>query len=241
MPNGHQLLPRGDSHRGLGYQALIADWMTWLVMENPDYNNDGPVVYLRGLDFTPASGSYSNFIRTGTDRFVIGLDQAIFWPLIMYFVDEKHHQNAENAHKRLLQVTNLMNNGQVPVENDAKIKYNNGPWQPISNAGYADYRFISDREVDLELASQEYDNPKNLCPYFDVPLIHSGLTRCRVAGYFLLLTFNQEGKYTIMSHGVGEMNYRTNTLVEIEVMDQARVNASRMVVQVQKTWKATHP
>lgn len=239
MPNGHQLVPRDGSFGGFGYQALITDWMNWLIMDDPDDNNDGVVVYLRGIDFRRVSGSYSNFIRTGTERFVIGLDQAVFWPIIMYFVDAKHHERAENAHKRLLHVTNLLNNGRQPGINDALISFNNGNPQPINAGGYADFRFISDTETDLDVHGQDYDSPKNLCPNLDVPLKHSGNSKCRVAGYFLLVSFNQEGLYRIMSNGTGELGYRTSTLVEIEVTQ--RIATRRMRLLVQKTWKETHP
>lgn len=43
-----------------------------------------------------------------------------------------------------------------------------------------------------------------------------GPTACRVAGYFLLLRFG-EGRYTIISHGHGEMAYETSTYVDIDV------------------------
>lgn len=231
MPDGHQLLPRQGSFMGLGYHALISDWMSWLVMNDPDKYNDGTVVYLRGVDFPTETISYSGFIRTDEDRFIIDRSQAIFWPIIMYYVDEKHHPHAATSHQRLSQIANLFRNGQRPAPNDALISFNRGSPQPVNAGGYSDFEFITD-DIDLEIPRQDYDDSKTLCPYLDVPLTIPGNTKCRIAGFFLLLRFNREGTYMITSHGGGELGYETRTLVEVEVTRQ--VNASRTMVLAQK-------
>lgn len=231
MPNGYQLIPRQDAFLGLGYQALISDWMSWLVMDDPDRHNNGRVVYLRGVDFPTESESYSSFIRTDEDRFIIGLDQAIFWPIIMYYVDMKHHPHASSSHERLTQIANLLSNGKPPEADDALISFNWGPTRPVNGGGYAQYQFISD-DIDLEIPRQDYDNSKTLCPYLDVPMTIPGVTKCRVAGFFLLLTFNRVGTFIISSHGAGELGYETRTLVEVEVTRQ--VTASRAAILAQK-------
>lgn len=232
MPNGFQLLPRDGRFRGLGYQALISDWMTWLTMNDPDNHNDGPVVYLRGLDFPDSdSPRYTSFVRIGDDRFIISPQQAIFWPIIMYYVDQKHHPHAETSHDRLTQLTNLINNAppRTPGPRDALISFERGPEQPIHARGYADYMFIADSEVELEIPRQDYNDSKTICPYLDVPLTIPGTTRCRVAGYFLLLTFNQVGTYTISSKGRGELGYETVTLVDVQVTEQRSSNRATLI------------
>jgi hypothetical protein len=230
----YNLVPPDGDHEGLGYQALIVNWMQWLVMEHPDENNDGIVVYLRGVDFTATGGSYSVFIRGGPNRFIISPEQAVFWPIIMYFVDKKHHQNANDPPQRLNQVINLMRSGDRDnpvVPDQAMIIENENPATPVAAGGYQAHRFISNTDFELQIPRQDYPNPTSLCTLLDVPLRLPGPSPCRVAGYFLLLRFD-EGRYQIISHGHGEMGYQTSTFVEIEVTEER--DGIRLMNQLQR-------
>ena len=187
------LISRYGNHDGLGYQALIVDWMNWLIMENPDANNDNIVVYFRGVDFNPdpMTGLYRSFIRAGANRYIISPEQAVFWPVIMYFIDQNHHQNANTPVQRLGHLTNLMNASpdKPPRADQALISENGGQLAPIRAAGYANHRFVSDIDFELQIPQQDYSNRTSLCTLLDVPLTRPGPTKCRVGGYFLLLTF----------------------------------------------------
>jgi len=214
--------------------------MNWLVMEYPDEHNDGIVVYSRGTDFRldpeqPVFG-YSNFIREGTGRFgkfIISQDQAIFHPIIMDFVDENNHQNASTRADRLNHLVTLKENGDdPPLAQQARISENGNAYVPINPNGYREHGFISERDFTLEIPPQDYSNITSLCTLLDVPLTRPGPSKCRVAGYFILLTFDP-GSYIITTQGNGEMEYQTRTYIEIEVtQNRNQRNASRLLNQL---------
>jgi hypothetical protein len=203
-----------EIYMGQSYSDLCVSWFNWLVSLNPDNHNNGPVFYLRGMDFAQDRNHYASqyaFARLGSNKLKISEGKAIFWPIIFYYLSQYHYPNLdERGMYRLL--TKWMDNGDNPPANyQATID-----GEPIEQ-DFSGKRVISP-VFDLTIPDGAYG--KTLAPKFtDEPFLVPGTWRCVAGGYFVLLKGLEARSepYTIVSHGVGEMGYITDTVVQIQV------------------------
>ena len=49
--DGWKMVSPDSNYLGLSYGEWAKNWMNWLVQKDPNTHNNGPVVYLRGVDF----------------------------------------------------------------------------------------------------------------------------------------------------------------------------------------------
>ena len=62
-----QVVDPHANYLGLPYGEWVRNWVNWLIRPDPDQHNNGPVVYLRGLDFKEST-AYGSFIRLENER-----------------------------------------------------------------------------------------------------------------------------------------------------------------------------
>jgi hypothetical protein len=209
--------PRSN-YLGLSYGEWFRNWMNWLVRKDPDSNNNGPVVYIRGVDFTKAYSLYTNFIRIEENRLRMSLDQALLCPMMACYIDARHHTNAEEHEKRLSKAFRLVINGDYPPER--KQFSIEGKEFPISLKEF----LIVTPEFKLHVPSPTYEN--TLGSILDVPLIFEGDWDCVVAGYAVLMRPLEEGRYTIALNATAEDGYHIESIVEVEVFDESKEKRS---------------
>jgi hypothetical protein len=208
----YQVLQPNERFQGLAYTDLFRDSMRWLVSLDPDSNNNGPVVYLRGIDFAQTNGDYALFTRVGKNKFTISDNQAIFLPIITYYIDSYHRPRSDNEQKRLIELNRIMNYGFVP--NPDNVLINGKPPDDPKK-----FRIISS-DFDLVVPNSSYGD-QTLAPLLDEPFnepIPDGC-KCRVGGYAYLIHELEAGDYTIVSAGQGELGYNTALAVEITVRE----------------------
>lgn len=207
----YQVIPLGERFQGLGYSDLVVSWMKWLVSLNPDSNNNGPVVFLRGMDL-PADGAYGGAygggsglftsIRVGKNKFTICDNQAILLPNITYYIDSFHHPQGD----RLGLLMQYMSAGVIPQRNNIAI---NG--DPIVNNPEA-YQIITP-EFDLDIPDSS-----TLGQFLDEPFTQPGTFKCISGAYAYLIRFLEPGEFTITSHGQGEGGYVTTIVADLTVL-----------------------
>jgi len=200
--------------------------MNWLVRTDPDSNNSGPVVYIRGVDFTKSYSLYTNFIRLEKNRLKMSLDQALFCPMMACYIDVRHHTSAEEHGKRLSKAWRLVINGDYPP--DSKQFSIDGKEFPISLEEF----LIVTPEFKLHVPSPTYEN--TLGSLLDVPLIFEGDWDCVVAGYAVLLRPQETGRYTFTLNASAEDGYHIESIVEVEVFDESKKGRSNAFGQFTK-------
>jgi hypothetical protein len=204
------------NYLGLSYGEWVRNWMNWLLRENPDDHNNGPVVYIRGVDFNKSSGGYNSFIRIGKDRLTMSMDQAALFAVILCFADARHHPELSDRDDRLSKIFHLIINGDHPPES-RQFMVNDSQF-PI---GLDDFLVVSP-EFKLHVPPPSSSYGSTLGPFLDVPMIYEGDWDCNVTGYFVLMKPKKPGRYTIASNATAEDGWHTETFVEIEVADQSR-------------------
>ena len=213
-----EILSPRSNYLGLSYGEWARNWMNWLVSKDPDANNSGPVMYLRGVDFTKTYSLYTNFIRLDKDRLKMSLDQALLCPMMACYVDARHHVNADDHQKRLSKAFRLVINGDYPP--DQKQFSIDGTSFPVSLEDF----LIVTPEFKLHVPSPTYEN--TLGSILDVPLIFEGDWDCVVAGYYVLLKPKDIGRSTITLNATAEDGYHIETIVEVEVFDESKTKRS---------------
>ena len=58
---------------------------------------------------------------------------------------------------------------------------------------------------------------------FDDPIVEDGIKKCRVGGYWILLKFNNSGKFYIHTYAMGPRQYRTGMFYQINVSGVAPI------------------
>lgn len=209
-----EIISPRSNHLGLSYGEWARNWMNWLVSRDPDSNNTGPVVYIRGVDFTKEYSLYTNFIRLEEKRLKMSLDQALLCPMMACYIDARHHTNAEDHQKRLSKAFRLVINGDYPP--DKKQFSIDGNNFPISLEEF----LIVTPEFKLHVPSPTYEN--TLGGILDVPLIFEGDWDCVVAGYFVLIKPTKVGRNIIALNATAEDGYHIESIVEVEVFDESK-------------------
>lgn len=215
--HGWQVIPPFFNYLGASYGDWAGRWLNWLISVDPDKNNNGPVVFLRGIDFEIRRGSYRHFIRIGDQKLRITMDQAIFWPTICVFVDEKMVPSLNTDQKRLTDIFSAsVLTDHPPLASQATID-----GDPIVTN--LENFFTVSPEFTLHVPEASYGS--TLGQLFQVPIKYEGDCEAAVCGYFLLMKPREAGgPYKIASNGNAEDQYHTETLVEIEVIDDSPQN-----------------
>lgn len=210
--NDWEVIPPDKNYLGLSYGEWSARWLNWLVSPDPDLHNNGPVVFLRGIDFELRQGGYRHFIRIDKQKIRISLNQAIFWPVICHFVDEKMVPTLDDSQKRLTDVFNgAINSDYPPDKIQATIDA-----EPITDLTE---HFIASPDFVLHVPEPTYG--QSLGSLFQIPIIYPGDWRAAMCGYFIMIkpkpTAANSGSFVIASNGNAEDRYHTETIVEVEV------------------------
>lgn len=210
---GYVYVPSDQIHLGLLYSDLCISWFKWLVGTDPDGHNNGPVFYLRGMDFAPHGGHYYNYIKVGKNKLKVPEGRPIFWPIIFYYLSQFHYPSLnEQQMYRLL--TKWMDAGDNPPSANQVII----DGEPITD-NFTGKRVISP-VFELTIPDVDVTYGKSFAPLFtDEPFTSPGTWKCIAGGYFVLLKDlkARDEPYTIVSHGRGELGYITDTVVQIQV------------------------
>ena len=229
-----QVVDPHANYLGLPYGEWVRNWVNWLIRPDPDQHNNGPVVYLRGLDFKEST-AYGSFIRLENERIFMSRNQALLCPLMACWIDVKHHPAAEDHDKRLSKAYELVINGDHPPDS-RQFSINGEPFP-----GKLDEYLVASPEFKLHVPSPSYGS--TLGQLLDIPMVIEGDWDCVVVGYFVLIKPTTQNKYYIASNASAEDGYHTETLVEVDVHDTNKMSLSeyhseRITDNVKKILKA---
>jgi hypothetical protein len=219
----YDVVSSNENFRGLSYGNWVARWSNWLLSEQPDYQNNSDVLFLRGnIAWKPSGGEggqprtidpKSFYNRTGELVEKIFHGTAVIIPVItaMYFIADRYAGTA--------------------LENEEQIRYaartdinEGGPmYARIREAGQKDWtNIVADLKEHLvetplfKLMVSESSPLLNFLEYPMTPGIYDAVT----VGHFLILKNLAVSTYRIQFGGKGRGYYRTDSVYDIAVTDR---------------------
>jgi hypothetical protein len=200
------------------YTEWVQLWSNWFYQSNPDHNNNGDVVFLRGLPLTGGNYADEGVVMVGNNSLEISADQPVLIPIIMsnfvadstqtsdwlYGMVRSHILGGDHPpHKEQLRINGKPMHDGNP-DDDSLGEYDiETPVFMIS---------IPDAPVGMSLKHQ-IQNPIEATGFFP------SVTR----GYFVMLQLNAGENYVIESYATGATTeygpYHTSMLYHIFVKE----------------------
>jgi hypothetical protein len=229
---GLEIVEPGDLGHGQYYPSYCQEWMEWLVSNNPESNNDGPIYFLHCV--SPQENSrYGNstyntepVVRIGIQSISINPGNYVFLPIITAAAETIDTGVPDTPAALLNYVRTDLEGGDSPPDrtqativdatNIDPAKNDKIPMVPIIDDGLDRFLVITNVfPLDVPPAQP---GARLLRNSFDIPINTPGVRNCRVGGYWILMRFNNAGKrYFISSFAKGRSQYRAGMLYEIEV------------------------
>jgi hypothetical protein len=207
-----------DRNFGKTYVDWIEDWTKWFFLPNADQNNNGSVVFLKGLSASPTDNyKRQGVVMVGNDSLEISKNQMVLLPLITATAVAESGENSQSLYQ--LVRSDIDNGEDPPAPSNVKIDGEDIHLQARDNLG--NYRFET-RVFDLNIPSSPYG--QTLADLV-VPPIKTRDTNlpCVTAGYFVLLKL-EAGTHYIFSavHGSRDQTglYKASLFYQISVEDQ---------------------
>jgi len=177
-----------QSEVGRSYQDLVELWTQWFVSADPDLNNNGNVVFLRGIDFprSPQMTGYSRrpAVMVGNHSLNILSKQFLFIPVITTTANEID-DNAKTPQERSYIVWRDTNEGDNPPSRNQVI---------IDGNSLDTVPFLTfSRDFRLDVPDVPYG--RSLKDYFDIPITTTGDVQAQTGGYFVLIRFTNDKEF----------------------------------------------
>jgi hypothetical protein len=208
---------------GQSYQSYCQQWMNWVVSLNPEINNQGPVCFLHGV---PSWGkqddeNYSKpVIRIGSQAIEINVGEYVFFPIINAFYESSDPRVSDDP-ESLLNWVKMDLAGPRPNARQATIT--NIERNQIENIVPDLSPFLIITPEFLLNVPPAWDGAKLLRTNFDGPMLSDGIKKCVVGGFWILLKFNNSGKFYIHTYARGPRQYRTGMFYQINVSGVAPI------------------
>ena len=224
--NDYRVVPVGEPANGRFYQSYCAEWLTWLVSNNPEATNYGPVYFLHCLNYQGIqdADNYANqpVIRIGSQALNIRPGEFVFFPVITSFAEPIDTGVQDDPVSLLNYVRTYMEGGGKPLEPnqatiiDATDPDKIDPAKPIV-ADLASHQVITD-VFPLHVPPVQ-PGGRLLRTSIDIPIITEGVRNCRIGGWFLLIQFiATDKKYYIHTFARGRGQYLAGMFHEINVV-----------------------
>ncbi len=225
-----KVIDPGEPGHGQYYPSYCQQWMEWLVSNNPESNNYGPVYFLHCVspcqqeNSSQGNSSYGTqpIVRIGTQAISISAGNYVFLPIITSSAETIDNGVPDDPTTLLNYVRTDLESGDNPPDPDqaiildaTKFDPKNVHKEPIVRA--LD-RFLVITDVFPLDVPQAQPGSRLLRTCFDVPINTVGVRNCRVGGYWILMQFTEpEKKYYICSSSRGRGSYHSGMLYEIDV------------------------
>jgi hypothetical protein len=230
--NGWVVIKPSEPGNGLYYPSYCRQWMEWIVSNNPESNNYGPVYFLHCVSTCNQenggndNGNYAMqpVVRIGRQSLTISAGNYVFLPVIMAAAETVDNGVPDNPAALLDYVRMDLDAGDNPPStNQATIIDATDPNRPgepkhivDKNEGLGRYLVITE-VFSLDVPPGQ-PGSRLLRTCFDVPINTVGERSCRVGGYWILMQFTEPGKrYFIHSSSRGRGSYESGMLYEIIV------------------------
>jgi len=200
-----------ENYRGLSYGDIIATWQRWLLSENPDEQQYGDILFLRGnLGHHQSSSNY-------LDSFIeIPEGMGILVPIVTT------HYTMGDFYKGKIINNEFYLRKAVREHVDAA-----GPfWATLEKMGknYKTFKLVPNLEsfrVESMLFELDVSEENPFLDKMDEPN-YPGKYTALVSGYFVLLRDLPVASYRVRFGGYGMDNFYTDSLYEINIISKER-------------------
>ena len=246
--DGVQIIEPGEPGHGQYYPSYCQQWMEWLVSNNPESNNYGPVFFLHCV--SPCQQENSGYgtqpiVRIGTQALSINVGEYVFLPIVTAAAETVDSGVSDNPTALLNYVRmdleagdNPPHRSQATIVDATNVDQNDQiAMEPIVRGDLDKHLVVTDVfPLDVPTAQPGSRLLRNC---FDIPINTAGVRNCRVGGYWILMRFNEPGrKYYIRSFARGRPPYQSGMLYEINVLNSKKPQRSND--QVMKDIKRTN-
>jgi hypothetical protein len=225
--DGVRVITPGEPGHGQYYPSYCQQWMEWLVSNNPESNNYGPVFFLHCVSPCQYYGAQT-VVRIGPQAISINAGSYVFLPIITAAAETIDSGVQDNPSALLNYVRMDLEAGDNPPHPDqagiidaTNIDQNDqNTFEPIVD-DLDPYLVVTDVfPLDVPPAQS---GSRLLRTCFDIPIDTPGVRNCRVGGYWILMCFSEPGrKYYIRSFARGRPPYQSGMLYEINVSESKR-------------------
>jgi hypothetical protein len=223
----YEVIEPGNPGYGQYYPSYCEQWITWLVSNNPESNNYGPVYFLHCVSCPGEGVGYGNqvVVRVGPDALDVRAGEYIFLPVLTSTIDTIDNGAPDNPAALLNYLRMDLQQGDNPPKIsqatilDATDNDVNAEWKPIVS-DLAPFFVISD-VFQLDVPSAQ-EGTRLLRTCVDVPMNTEGVRNCRVGGWWLLIRFLKPFKtYYIHTRTKGRGNYKAGMFYQINVLGES--------------------
>jgi hypothetical protein len=217
--DGYEVVRPGRYYKGFSYDRAIADWTNWLCSMDPESHNVPPVQFLTSFSYEK-KGTYSMrgpSVSVGDKRVILREGEAVFFPIIMAFVEPDDHPGMPNNAQSMYEY----------VERDlATSSHSLGAW--INGEPIIEEKYFNRHKIGSFFTLQVPSAPpeRTFHNAFDIPLVTPGPRNCVALGYWLFIVFNRSSKepYTLQSYGRAGLSgaYESEIFCQIEVLPKVR-------------------
>jgi hypothetical protein len=227
---GYKVLEINQPGAGQYYPSYCEQWMTWIVSNNPEINNYGPVHFLHGMSCqeTAQGGGYGvqPVVRIGGQAITIKPGEYVFLPIINSAAETIDSGVPDNPAALLNYVRADLEEGDNPLDNKQVIIARDP--DPADHKASALKDEIGKKAVQvLSNVFPLYVPPAQqgaslLRTCFDTPINTEGVRNCVVGGWWMLIKFTGTGNtYYIRSFAKGRGHYQAAMFYQINVSNQA--------------------
>jgi hypothetical protein len=239
---GYRVIKPNESGAGQMYQSYCIQWMRWIVLNNPELNNYGPVYFLHcaSCQEHQTAGGYSiqPVVRVGSQAISINVNEYVFLPVIMAAADPIDTPGIPDDPMALLNYVrmDLQGGDNPPLSEQVKIaRVTGGPRNNlVEDADLSHYLVISD-VFRLDVPSAQL-GASLLRTCFDLPINTEGVRDCVVGGWWILIQFTTPGTYYIHSYAKGRGQYRAAMFYQIDVLGDSTRTISTTPRKPPKDW-----
>jgi len=195
-----------ENYRGLSYCDIITTWQRWLLSEDPDQNQYGDILFLRG-----SVGYHKDSSKFFQSSFEILQGTAILVPIITthYNLGETYRGRTIRNERQLRKAVREHVNAAGPIWSTLEMKYA----RPMTVRIVSDMELFRVESMPFELNISEKNPFLNKMDEPNYPGKHTAL----VSGYFILLRDLPPLSYRIRFGGYGMDGFYTESLYGIEI------------------------
>jgi hypothetical protein len=236
------IVPPDRNFRGMSYGDWITVWNNWLLSQDPDNNDEGDMLFLRGnINYKPVGGMEGAprhidpkmfYDRTGPKGERIFEGTSIFFPVIdsMMKIGERYDGKIMKRIEELRYSVNKDINEGGPVWATIIKKGDTKPSKIVKNL--KDYRVESPL---FKLNIPEDSLLMDKTEYVSKPGIYDAVS----GGYFILIRSLAPSTYRINFGARGRGIYRTNAVYDIMVEGSKRdrvIDKSNINITFKEPW-----
>lgn len=191
----YEFMPPSKNYMGKPFSDWISEYVNWIIQPNPDRNNDGEVIFLRGFDIPTTSIEQMpktvgpNFqdlrpvVRVGYETLVVPIDKPIFFPLVMALAESLDSKLDDNELCRRNYIRRLYSTEDPWID---QIKINGAPIDLPPDMKMRDFK-VESNEFMINVPDVPYGT--SLKDYMNTPLRTPGKRACVASGYFFMMKF----------------------------------------------------